>query len=367
MNQNIAVIMAGGTQDPFWPLTNENNPKQFVNLLGDGSLLQITYNRLLKFFEKEHIYIVTQASFFVKVIQQIPNIDVSNLILEPYARHTTAAISFAFTQLKQKYSLDDFLYFFPSDHIINDLEKFHTSLDIAQTAATELASIITLGIQPTSAMPHYGYIQFDNGRFPNYALYEQGVRWVRTFAEKPDIQTAQRFIQAGDFVWNSGIIIFQISNYEDILLHCLPDYYTAFKRIENAFNKPNFADELDFSYKSINPLSFDVGILEKSKKVFTVISDFDWFDLDNWDDYYRLSQKDNANNVTNKNNIQINTSNSLIYNADTTDNKTIATIDLLDTVIINTTDGLLVCPRSSLHKIKNVVNLQKFNNSKQKF
>ncbi len=361
MNQNIAVIMAGGTQDPFWPLTNENNPKQFVNLLGDGSPLQITYNRLLKFFEKKHIYVVTQASFFGKVIQQLPGIDVSNLILEPYARHTTAAISFAYTQLKQKYSLNDYLYFFPSDHIINDLEKFHSSLEIAQTAAKELASIITLGIQPTIAIPHYGYIQFDNGRFPNYSLFEQGVRWVRTFAEKPDIQTAQRFIEAGDFVWNSGIFIFQMSTYEDILLHCLPDYYSAFKRIENAFNKPNFADELDFSYKSINPLSFDAGILEKSKKVFTVISDFDWYDLDNWDDYFRLSQKDKANNATNKDDIQINTTNSLIYNADEDANKTIATVDLHNLVVVNTPNGILVCPRNSLHKIKNVVNLQRLN------
>ncbi len=364
MNQNIAVIMAGGTNDPFWPLTNEYNPKQFVNLLGEGSPLQITYNRLLKLFSKEDIFVVTQASFFGKVIQQLPGIDISNLILEPYSRHTTAAITYTYTQLKQKFAEDDFLYFFPSDHIIHDIEKFKTSLEIAQIAAAELASIVTLGIQPNSPITHYGYIQYDNGRFPNYELYERGVRWVRTFAEKPDAKTAQRFIDAGDFVWNSGIVIFQISTFEDVLIHCLPDYYSAFKRIENAFNKPDFADELDFSYKSINPISFDTGILEKSKKVFTVISDFDWVDLDNWDDYYRLTKKDKSNNVANKKDIQINTSNSLIYNNNSSKEKVIATIDLNDIVIINTDDGILVSPRSSLHKIKNIVNHQKINTNK---
>lgn len=348
MKKSIAVILAGGFGVRLWPISNEKNPKQFNNFLGDGSLISNTYQRLLNYFDSNDIYIVTQTFFFDKILKHIPNFKLSNLILEPYVRNTAAAITYSYFHLHKKYSSDTTCFVFPSDHQISNMYEFGNSLEIAQKSAEQLSGIITLGIKPENPDTQFGYIQLDEGRFMQNDLYELGVRWVRTFAEKPDERTAERFINAGDFVWNSGIFAFSLDNFETELHQNLPNYYQIFNKLETTFEQPNFAEELDTAYRSITPISFDNGILEKSKNVFCVVSKFDWSDVGSWDKLYHLSMKDTSGNYISGEVVTHNTRNSLIISRD----RLVTTYDIDNLIIVETPTSTFICRRGSSIGIK---------------
>lgn len=350
MENSVAIILAGGYGTRLWPISTERNPKQFCQIYGEGTLLNNTYQRLLKFFRKENIYIVTQTFYFDKILKNLPNFELSNLILEPYVRQTAAAITYAFFTLIKRYPSTTNCFVFPSDHFISNEYEFANSLEIAENASQELQGIITLGIRPTRAESQYGYIQLDEGRFMQTHLYNQGVRWVRTFAEKPDLKTAQRFINAGDFVWNSGIFVFTFDTFEKELIQHLPNYHNVFKKLNLSSNNPNFADELDFAYRSIMPVSFDNGILEKSRNIFCVISNFEWSDIGSWDEIYRLSMKDASGNYINGEVITFNTHNSLIIGRD----RLVSTYDIENLIIIETENATFITHLGSSLGVKKI-------------
>lgn len=351
MENSVAVILAGGFGVRLWPISNEKNPKQFNNFIGDGSLIYNTYQRLLNYFDRDNIYIVTQTFFFDKILKNIPNFKLSNLILEPYVRNTAAAITYSYYQLRKKYSPDTVCFVFPSDHQISNMYEFSNSLEIARRSAEQLAGIITLGIKPENPETQFGYIQLDEGRFMQNDLYESGVRWVRTFAEKPDARTAERFISAGDFVWNSGIFAFVFQRFENELIQYLPNYFQVFNKLEASFDKPNFAEDLDTAYRSIQPISFDNGILEKSKSVFCVISNFEWSDIGSWDELYRLLMKDTSGNHISGEVVSINTKNSLIIARD----RLVTTFDVDNLIIVETPNSTFICRRGSSLGIKKIL------------
>ncbi len=348
MEKSVAVILAGGFGVRLWPISNEKNPKQFNNFVGDGSLIFNTYQRLLDYFERENIYIVTQTFFFDKILKHIPNFKLSNLILEPYVRNTAAAITYSYYNLRTKYSPDTTCFVFPSDHQISNMYEFANSLEIAKMSAEKLSGIITLGIKPENPETQFGYIQLDEGRFMQNDLYDLGVRWVRTFAEKPDAKTAERFINAGDFVWNSGIFAFTFVNFEKELFQHLPSFYQAFNKLDTFINQPNYAEELDTAYRSITPISFDNGILEKSKNVFCIISNFEWSDVGSWDELYRLSMKDTSGNYISGEVVTHNTKNSLIIARD----RLVTTYDIDNLIIVETPNSTFICRRGSSFGIK---------------
>lgn len=351
MEKSIAIILAGGYGARLWPISVEKNPKQFNNFLGEDSLIYNTYKRLLNFFDREDIYFVTQTFFFDKILRHIPNIKLSNLILEPYVRNTAAAIAYSYYQLHRKYPPDTTCFIFPADHQISNMYEFGNSLEIAQKAANQLSGIITLGIKPTHPETQFGYIQLDEGRFMQNELYDEGVRWVRTFAEKPDARTAERFINAGDFVWNSGIFTIKMSSFENELMQHLPNYYQIFNRLESSFDKSDFAEELDLAYRSLNTISFDNGILEKSKNVFCVVSQFEWSDIGSWDELYRLSRKDTLGNHISGEVISFNTRNSLIIARD----RLVSTYDVDNLIVVETPTSTFICRRGSSLGIKKIL------------
>lgn len=358
--KRIALILAGGYGARLWPISTEQSPKQFGYFYGDGSMVSITYRRLLDFFEKEDIYIVTQTFFFDKILEQIPDFNPSNLILEPYVRSTSAALAFANITFRRIYSSDSVIFIFPSDQKISNMHEFSNSLTLAETAALRLNAVITLGIIPDHAESQFGYIQVDDGKFEDYDLYDQGVRYVRTFAEKPDLKTAERFIKAGDFVWNSGIFILKLNSLEKEIQKYLPEHYTAFENLSNSFDKANFASLLDYTYRSLSSISFDYGVLEKSRNVFCVLSNFEWSDLGSWDEVYRQAIKDTKNNFVNGEVITIDTNNSMVIGKD----RLIATIGVKDLLIIESDKATLICKRGDSHKVKQVIEHLRSNNIK---
>lgn len=348
--QKIALILAGGYGSRLWPLSNESAPKQFSYFFGENSMLSDTYSRILNLFDKENIFIISQSVFYDKIKEQIPGILNENIILEPYIRSTSAAITYANLYLQSIYKDEFILCVFPTDHIISNLEEFANSIELAQQAAESLNAIITLGINPTFPETQYGYLHIDTTtEIPN--LFEKNVRYVKNFAEKPDKGTAQRFIKSGDFVWNTGIFIVRSNVFWKELQSNLPEFYKLFTDLKSTINTHSFARKLDYTYRSLPTISFDNGILEKSKNVYCVLSQFGWADLESWDEIYRQVKKDTHNNFLNGEVIAMQTEGSYIIAKD----RLVATIGVKDLIIVETEKATLICKRGESDKVKKII------------
>ncbi|MDX9791435.1 MAG: sugar phosphate nucleotidyltransferase [Candidatus Kapaibacterium sp.] len=343
----VALIMAGGLGPKFWPKSTEKKPKQFTHLIGEGTLLQNTYNRLLSYFGKENIFLVLSYSHREHALKQIPGLSEENLIYEPFGRHTAPCTALSVNYILNKgFSDDTQLAVFPSDHIISNLGEFYTSLDIAFKCSESNNSILTIGMEPTRPETQFGYIQIDSVDEHNSQL-----NYCMTFAEKPDKATAGRFIESGDFLWNSGIFICRIRVFQEAFTKFLPEYAMKFAQLNQVFDTPKYLEELLILYKQINSISLDYGILEKADNVYCVKASFNWSDLGNWDELYRQQLKDAYNNVIMGDVVSINNRNSFIM----ANGRMIGVIGMEDVIIIDSNDTLLVCKRGQSENVQEIV------------
>jgi mannose-1-phosphate guanylyltransferase len=349
--KKVAIIMAGGFGARFWPRSTDKNPKQFIHLYGEGTMIQNTFTRLLKIFPKEDIYIVTSKAWGKLVQEQLTEIPKENIILEPFGRNTAPCLALAAMILASKYGPDTIIAAFPSDHIIFNIREFCESVELGCKTADELNGIITIGINPTRPEKSFGYVQVrkDTGKLGE--LYEKGVRYSSNFAEKPDVATAQRFIDSGDFLWNSGIFISKIDVFAEAMEKYWPEDYALFKLLSDYIDGDYFQENVEQTYRQITSLSVDYAILEKADNVFVVQSSFRWSDIGNWDEQFRLSMKDARNNVIEGDVIPINTSNCLV----SSHNKLIGIVGVSDLIIIDSDEALLICKRGHSDEVMEVV------------
>ena len=351
--KKVAVIMAGGMGAKFWPKSTAKLPKQFTHTMGEGTLLQNTYARLLQFFEKEDIYVITAYKFLDVVKQQLPKIQFENLIFEPFGRHTAPCTALASLYLQNKgYTADTVMCIFPSDHIISNVGEFIQSIETAAKIAYEKHSVVTIGIPPTRPETGYGYIQLKQDSKGIEEYFDLGARLTNTFAEKPDERTAERFIDSGDFVWNSGMFIWRIDVFEHLFAKFLPQYAEKYEILARYIGKDGYIEELKYIYKQLNPMSLDYGILEKAENVYCIQSSFFWSDLDNWDELYRLSLKDAHNNVLEGDIISINNKNSMIISQS---GKFVGVVGMSDVIVIDTDDSILICRRGASDDVQELV------------
>ena len=349
--KKVAVIMAGGSATKFWPRSTEKTPKQFIHLIGEGTMIQNTVMRLLPMFPAEDIYVVTSESLFDIAKEQLPYLPQDNIILEPFGRHTAPCLALVLTILGHKYGSDTIMAAFPADHVIYNVREFHQSMETAFRTAYDLHGIVTLGITPTRPETGYGYVQEsdDDRNLGDY--YEAGVRCTVTFAEKPDVATAKRFIDSGDFLWNSGIFVWRFDIFGKALDNFLPDHSQLFKSLGKLVDKPEFKEQLNTVYAQISSEWVDYAILEHADNVYVVESSFGWSDLGNWDELYRLSRKDARNNVLEGEVIAINSSNCMIISND----RLTGIVGVDNLIIINTDDSLLICKRGQADNTKEIV------------
>ena len=343
----IAMILAGGLGTKFWPKSTEKLPKQFTHTVGEGTLVQNTFQRLKQYFAINDIYVVTSYSHREVAQEQIPELPRENFIFEPFGRNTAPAVALASKYIVHKgASSDSLIAIFPSDHIISNLGEFYHSLDNAFDAAELNDSIITIGIQPTRPETQFGYIQIQNeGNTDNL------IKSCMTFAEKPDYGTAKRFIESGDFLWNSGIFVWKLKTFDNALNEFLPDYADKFNSLDEFYSDMSYIDELKYLYKQINSISLDYGILEKAPNVLCIQSTFTWSDLGNWDELYRILHKDAHDNVIHGDVVSIKNKNCLVE----TNGKMIALVGIEDAIIIDTDDALLICKRGESDRVQEVV------------
>lgn len=353
--KKIAIIMAGGTGDRLWPRSVEALPKQFCHFIGSGTMIQNTYNRLKTLFADDAIYIVTNKSLAGIVNEQIPALPPENLIIEPFGKNTAPCLALAATLLKEKITDDTVILAIPSDHYIGNVGEYIESLETAICCAFEKKGIVTIGISPTRPETGFGYIQIKDEKHDLGDMYGLGVRYSSAFAEKPDIATAKRFIESGDFLWNSGIFVWRVDTFWDSFKKYLPDHTRLFSLIEKNIGKSYYERILEETYRQLQAVSVDYAILEKADNVFVVKSNFIWSDLGNWDELFKLKMKDARNNFIEGNIIPVNIKNCFVSSKD----KVIGIVGVENLFVIEDENAIIICKKDKSDDVKDVVDFMK--------
>ena len=345
-----AVIMAGGVGTRFWPRSREKTPKQLLEIVGKGTMIQNTVKRISKLIDPKNILIVTNKVQKPMVLKQLPKIPPGNIIVEPIGRNTAPCIGLAGLFIRRA-DPDAVMVVLPADHIMQDEEEFHRILNLAIWVAYESKKLITIGIHPTRPETGYGYIQVINEDDGTNPYFSRGVFTVKTFAEKPNEATAQQFLKSGDFLWNSGMFVWRVDAIMSEIQRLLPDMYKELVTIEDAIDDKSYDHAVETAYRIIRGISIDYGVMEKAKDVYVLRGNFGWSDVGSWDEVYRISGKDkDGNNVTGKALLQ-DTKNTLIYSGD----KFIATVGVEDLIVIATDNGVLVCKQGKSQEVKEIV------------
>lgn len=346
----FAVIMAGGVGSRFWPRSKERKPKQLIRIFGGNTMIQDTVYRLDGLVKKENIIIITNKIQKMRVKEQLPEIPEENIIDEPFGKNTAACIGLASVLVKSK-NPDAVIITLPSDHLIKDEEQFKNCLITASNYAYKSGGLVTIGITPNRPETGYGYIQFDEEGI------EKSIYKVLTFAEKPNLATARRFIESGDFLWNSGIFIWRVDTILKEIKKYLPDLSDGLDKIEASIGTPEFEKELVQVYGQLKSISIDYGVMEKSDNVYLTKADFYWNDVGNWEAVYEISEKNEDGNSIVGDVYAQNTFGSYLFSP----RKFTAAIGVENLIIINTNEALLVCHRNNAQDVRQIVDYLKMN------
>ncbi len=340
---HYVVIMAGGIGSRFWPYSRQDRPKQFLDILNSGrSLLQMTYDRFLERTPKENIYIVTNQNYGEAVKDQLPDLGDYQVLCEPSRKNTAPCIAYASWKIA-KNNPDAVITVSPSDHVIFNDKLFYEVLDTATTAADD-HKLLTIGLKPNRPETGYGYIQ--------YLETENDVKKVKTFTEKPERELAQKFLDSGDFVWNSGMFIWSAKAITTAFMEILPEMAEVFQETVPMLNTPDEQQAINRAYYQCNNVSIDYGIMEKAKEVYVVLGDFGWSDLGSWESLHELSEKDEKDNVILGNGLLFETSNSLIKGPK---DRLIVAQGLEDYLVVECDNVTLICKKSEEHKFRRYV------------
>jgi mannose-1-phosphate guanylyltransferase len=342
--------MAGGVGSRFWPRSTEKTPKQLLEIVGKGTMIQNTVKRISNLVEPSNILIVTNKIQKPAVVKQLPQIPAENIIIEPQGRNTAPCIGLAALFIRRM-DPDAVMVVLPADHIMQDEEEFRRVLGLAIWVAYESGKLITVGIQPTRPETGYGYIQIvdeDNGSNP---YFSRGVYRVKTFAEKPNLSTAQQFLHSGDFFWNSGMFIWRVDTILKELERALPEMYNELKKIDEVIGSDKYDHAVEIAYRIIRNISIDYGVMEKANDVYVIKGNFGWSDVGSWDEVCRISGKDEHGNTVTGKALLRDTKNTIVYSGE----KFVATIGVEGLIVIATDDAVLVCKQGESQDVKEVV------------
>jgi mannose-1-phosphate guanylyltransferase len=310
MKKNLfVVLMAGGVGVRFWPYSRNAKPKQFLDVLGVGkSLLQTTYERFLPLCNKENIYVVTHDEHVKLVQEQLPDLAEGQILAEPMRKNTAACIAYASYKIKLR-NEQAVVVVSPADHLILKESEFISTVSKAISQAEDQDKLITLGITPTRPETGYGYIQF----LPDKKILKK----VKTFTEKPEISLARKFLESGDFVWNSGIFIWGVKAILKAFKQYLPEMAEDFEENISALDTPDEKKAIAKVYAHCKNISIDFGVMEKAKNVYVCQANFSWSDLGSWNSIHDISPKDSDNNTITGHTLVYDTRNSIIRSSST--------------------------------------------------
>ena len=340
--------MAGGIGSRFWPMSTSSFPKQFLDILGTGeTLIQQTFRRLSKICPAENILIVTNEKYKQHCLDQIPHINIDNILCEPMMRNTAPCIAYAAFKIAQKQA-DANIIVAPSDHLITNEDEFCAIVNNCFEISSRKDYLITLGIKPTRPDTGYGYIQFKNELDTNEVINK-----VKTFTEKPNEDLAVKFIESGDFLWNAGIFIWNAKSILLAIRKYLRDIYDLFEEGKDIYNTNKESEFINRIYPHCKNISIDYGIMEKSDNVYVQLSDFGWSDLGTWTSLQTHLKLDNANNGIIGENVSVYDCSDNIINLPK--EKTVVIQGLEGYVVVENDNTLLICKKSNEQEIKKFV------------
>jgi mannose-1-phosphate guanylyltransferase len=344
---NYAIIMAGGSGTRFWPLSRKALPKQFLSLFGGTSLLRQTYERIRPLFPDERIFVITNSRYINLVQAQLPELEAENIIGEVAAKNTAPCVAMAASLIKELDS-DAVMAVLPSDHSIVDDDSFREILQLSMNQASATGALFTIGIQPDRPETGYGYIQYDKSSSVSAPVFP-----VKTFAEKPDLETAKSFLKSGDFLWNSGMFVWRADAIMREFDAHLPTVSNLCSDMVSSLDSVDRQEAIDSFYQSVVSISIDYGIMEKAGDVRVVPADIGWSDVGSWHAAWQLANKDENGNSINGSLVEmVGTKNSYVRN---TGDKLIALVGMDDVIVVDTDDAILIMPREKSQEIRDLM------------
>jgi len=338
----LALIMAGGVGSRFWPLSRKSNPKQFLNILSDESMLQMTVKRLSTKIALTDIYIVTAASQVALTKKHLPDLPPENIIVEPFGMNTAPCIGLSAKYLARKHDPSETMLVLPADHLIAQEADFLASLEIGNKTALQ-DYLVTFGIKPSYPATGYGYIEAGENLDAQRQLVSQ-------FKEKPDLETAQAFLQAGNFYWNSGMFMWKLETILAAFSDYLPKVARVLDEIEDVWENDGVQADFSKQYAKMPRIPVDVGIMEQAEKRVVIPVDYGWSDVGSWRALYDVVEKDAAGNVLRGDIENLQSNNNYVFSE-----KFVALIGVENLIIVDSEDALLIAAKSKSEDVKQIV------------
>lgn len=348
MNENnYLVILAGGAGSRFWPISSEELPKQFLDILGCGrTLIQLTLERFNGLIPKENVWVVTAEKYREIVMEQLPEVPSSNILCEPCRRNTAPCICYVSWKIK-KLNTKANIVVSPSDHLVVDIQAFQSAIDDSLSFAAETDAVVTLGLKPTRPETGYGYIKAD---LTYSSSRKHNIFRVDEFKEKPTLEIAKEYIQSPNYLWNSGIFIWNVNTIINAFRVYEPEVSSIFEGLMPYYGTDKEQNKIDESYPQCKNISVDYAILEKAEEIFVFPASFSWSDLGTWNSLREQSDMDKYGNVCIGDNVKLyDTYNTIVH----TCNKKEVIVEGLDGYVVAEKEGkLLVCRLSEEQRIK---------------
>jgi mannose-1-phosphate guanylyltransferase len=339
------VILAGGSGTRLWPRSREKSPKHLLTLHGRQSLLQSTYERVHRL--TENVYVVTEQSQVESIRQQLPALPPERFIIESARRGTASALGLAALSIAEQDPQATMLSVHADHYLGQDEEAYLKTLETEARWAETQRSLVTVGLRPPYASTAFGYIQVGP------ALDAQAgaaVHRVKAFVEKPDLQTAERYLTTGDFLWNLGLFAWPIDVLFNEMAHHAPGLYQGLELVKDA-RRAGRKDEADAAYRTLPTEAIDYAVLERTNNLLVVKAAFEWHDLGSWADLHDILEQDQAGNFVEGESVLIDSRNCMIHSP----NKLVAAVGLEDMVVIETDDAILICPKARSQDVKLIV------------
>ena len=349
------IIMAGGVGTRFWPLSRQNKPKQFLDIMGTGkSFLRHTFERFAPLVPDENFIVVTNRRYKELIRNIPPEIREEQILCEPIGRNTAPAIAYAAYWLR-KHDPEAQMIVTPADHWVVDEEGFRSIIGECLDFVTGHDALMTVGIRPTRPETGYGYIQ---------ASADETICPVKSFTEKPNLELAQTFVQCGEFFWNSGIFVWKVRDIVRAFAQYLPEHHALFSSVEAAFGTPQEDEAVERVFSCSHPISIDYGVMEKAGNVYVRSNaDVGWSDVGTWGSLYQLSRKDRYANAKPAEGCYAYDTRNCIISLPA--GKVAVVSGLKEYIVVDTEDVLMICPRGEEQNIKKYIDEVKFNKGEE--
>lgn len=342
-----ALILAGGVGTRLWPRSRRNRPKQLLSLVGEQSLLQMTVDRIRPIIPPERVFIMTNQEYVPAVRSQVPDVPAVQVIGEPAVRGTAPAIGLG-AYVIQQFDPDGVMLSLHADHFFSDEEQFRRAMVAAAAVAGE-NWLVNLGVRPEYPATGYGYVELDGelGTYKDHSAYA-----VKQFTEKPDLETARRFVASDDYLWNSGIFCWRTDVILDAFSRLLPEHATVLERIAAAFGADDWNEVLAREWATLSgETTIDRGIMERADQVATVPMSAGWSDIGSWESLAELMPANDDENVIAGDVVAFDSRRVFAHS----DNRFIALVGVEDLIVVDDSDAILVCHRSRAQYVKKIV------------